>query len=83
MKDLIETPIEVGRRHEPIIKGKGVPVWVVVSYSTKHHMSPAQISQLWDGYITEEDITAALEYWRMHPEAIEDKLNEQKPLPRQ
>ena len=75
MKDLIETPIEVGRRHEPIIKGKGVPVWVVVSYSTKCHMTPAQINKLWDGYITEEDIKAALNYANLHPEAIEDKLN--------
>ncbi len=73
---LVEIPTEIGKRQEPVIRGKGVPVWVLVAYATKRHMSPEQISRLWNGYVTQQEVGAALAYWRTHPEAVEDKLSD-------
>ena len=76
LEDVIEIPTGVDKRHEPLIRGKGVPVWILVSYATKRGMSAAEVSGLWKGYVTEEEVRAALAYWRAHPENVEDKLND-------
>jgi len=65
--------IEIGRNLEPVIKGKGTPVWALVSYATRGGMSPREISDLWDGFVTEEEVTNALAYWRAHPNMVDDK----------
>ena len=79
-KPSFETYIEwinkPGYRSEPMVKGKGVPVWVLVSYATKHDMSSEKISRLWNGYVTDQEVQAALAYWQMYPEVVEDKLSE-------
>lgn len=76
LDDFIEIPTALGKRHEPLIRGKGVPVWVLVSYATKRRMTPEQISQMWNGYVTAQEVSSALAYWGTHPEMVEDKLNE-------
>jgi uncharacterized protein (DUF433 family) len=75
---LVEIPAAVGKRHEPVIKEKGVPVWVIVAYATKHGMTPRQISQLWKEHITVDEVEAALVYWLEYPEAVEDKLSDEE-----
>jgi len=74
--EYVEIPSGIGKRHEPVIRGKGVPVWVLVSYATKRNMTIEQISQIWDGYITAQEVQGALDYWRARPELVEDKLTD-------
>lgn len=76
LSDLVEVPADVGKRHEPMIRGKGVPVWVLVSYAIKRRMTTQEISRLWNGYVTEQEVWAALAYWQSHPEDVEDKLSD-------
>lgn len=72
--DFVEIPTGAGKRNEPVVKGKGVPVWVLVSYVVKRRLTPWQISRLWNGYISPQEVLASLAYWQANPEAIEDKL---------
>ncbi len=51
-----------------------MPVWVLVSYARRRKLTPQQISELWNGHITEQEVIAALEYFQDHREAVEDKL---------
>lgn len=76
LADFVDTPTEMGKRQEPVIRGKGVPVWVLVSYATKRHMGPEQISRLWNGHVTEQEVQAALAYWQEHPETVQDRLDD-------
>jgi uncharacterized protein (DUF433 family) len=71
--DFIEIPTGPGMRNEPVIRGKYVPVWVLWAYATHHGMTPEQISKLWLGEISEQEVTAALQYAEAHPDLIEDK----------
>jgi uncharacterized protein (DUF433 family) len=71
--DFVEIPTGLGMRHEPYVKGKGVPVWVLWAYATQHGMTPAEIRKLWPEQLTEEEVTAALLYAVAHPDLIEDK----------
>lgn len=74
--DLVEIPTELGKRDEPIIKGKGTPVWAVVSYATRHHMTAEQISELWGGYITVPEVQAAIDFFLEYPQLVDDKLSD-------
>lgn len=74
--DFVEIPTASTSRKEPVIKRKGIPVWVIVAYAQRRGMTPVQISRLWNGYITEQEASAALEYSKAHPESVEDKLSE-------
>lgn len=73
----VEIPTGPGRRHEPVIKGKGVPIWVLVAYVEKRDLTPDEVSQLWNGYITTDEVVAALLYKKEHPEAVEDRLEDE------
>ncbi|MBI4289755.1 MAG: DUF433 domain-containing protein [Chloroflexi bacterium] len=77
LDDVIEIPTAPGKRHEPVIKGKGIPVWVLVSYVTKRHMSAEEVSNLWNGYVTPAEVQAAVAFSRLHPEEVEDKLSDE------
>jgi uncharacterized protein (DUF433 family) len=66
----------MGKRKEPMIKGKGTPVWVLVGYYTKDNMTPEEISEYWNGEITPEEVRAAIAYWKKYPERVIDKLSE-------
>jgi uncharacterized protein (DUF433 family) len=72
----IEIPTGSGKRQEPIIKGKGVPIWSLVMYIRKGHYTPEQVSAFWDGYITAEEVRAAVLYQQQHPEMVEDRLGD-------
>ena len=72
--DIIEIPSGEDKRHEPIIKDKGVPVWILVAYNKRRDMSSQQISEMWDGFITPEEVQASLEFAQAHPELVIDKL---------
>ncbi len=76
LEEFIEIPMGLGKRQEPVIRGKGVPVWVLVSYAKGHNMTPEQISELWEGYITPEEVEAAIEYQKAYPERVDDKLKD-------
>jgi len=75
----IEIPTGIDKRHEPVIKGKGVPVWALVSYVITRQMTPKQISDLWEGFITEQEVEAAIDYWRAKPEAVQHGLKNLEP----
>ncbi|GEM_PF-5101081 len=70
----VEEMIDINMDGEPVIKDKWVPVWVLVSYNQKLNMSPKEISDMWKGLITEQEIEAAIEYWRANPDKVIDKL---------
>ena len=76
LDELVEIPTAIGKCHEPVIKGKGIPVWVLVSYAIHHSMTPQQISDMWDGYVTPRDVQAAITYAQTYPELVEDKLGD-------
>ena len=74
MLENIEVPTGPGKRHEPVIKGKGVPIWPLVAYVQKRGLTPEQVSQIWNGFITSDEVLAALKYQREHPNVVEDHL---------
>jgi len=73
----VEIPTDPGRRHEPIVKGKGVPIWSLIAYVEKRELTPDEVSKLWNGYITTDEVIAALLYKKEHPEAVEDRLEDE------
>jgi uncharacterized protein (DUF433 family) len=75
--DLVEIPEDYRKRQEPMIKGKGTPVWILVAYHTERHMSPEEISQRWGGYITSDEVRAAVAYWQKYPERVDLKLSDE------
>ena len=72
--EYVEIPIGPGTRQEPMIKGKGTPVWVLVSYANKLAMTPEEISAMWLGEITPDEVRGALRFAEAHPDLIDDKL---------
>lgn len=68
----VETPVGAAKRHEPVIKGKGVPVWALAAYSKR--ISPDEISKLWLGRITPFEVKMGLLYAQLYPDRVEDKL---------
>ncbi|MBI4202365.1 MAG: DUF433 domain-containing protein [Chloroflexi bacterium] len=74
LASLIEIPGEIDSRGEPVVKGKGVPVWVLVAYSQKHGMTPGQICMLWEGWLTLAVVKAAFSYAEAFPDTVENKL---------
>jgi len=77
----IEKHVEIltgeGKRHDPVIRGKGVPIWVLVSYVQKRGLTPEQVSELWEGYITPDEVRAALMYQKKFPDKVRDPLIEE------
>lgn len=69
----IDFPTGPGKRNEPVIKGKGPSVWAVASYAMKWGMTPEEISPMWKGEITPEEVEAAIDFWKKYPEYVEDK----------
>jgi uncharacterized protein (DUF433 family) len=54
-------------RNEPVLKRTGTPVWVVVGYCLRAcEGSVAEAAQ--DYQLTEDEVQAALAYYRLHPE---------------
>jgi uncharacterized protein (DUF433 family)/DNA-directed RNA polymerase subunit RPC12/RpoP len=75
--DLVEIPEDYRKRQEPMIKGKGTPVWALVSDSITGGLTPEEVSKFWGGYVTPEEVRAAIAYWRKYPESVDYKLNEE------
>jgi uncharacterized protein (DUF433 family) len=75
-EEFIDIPMGIGQRHEPVIRGKGTPVWILVAYHNKHNMTPEQISQLWNGYVTAQEVEAAIAYAQAYPELIDDRFSD-------
>jgi hypothetical protein len=75
--DLVEIPEGVWQRDEPIIKGKGTPVWVLVAFYIEGRKTPEEISQLWGGYVTPDEVQAAVAYWQKYPERVDLKLSDE------
>lgn len=73
-EEYIEIPVGPGERQEPMIRGKGTPVWVLVSYATKLGKTPEAISAMWLGEITPDELRGARLYAEAHPDLIDDKL---------
>ena len=61
-----------GKRPEPVIKDKGVSVWAIIVYVNRRGMTPRQVSEEWGGYITPEEVRAAVQYQDQYPEMIFD-----------
>lgn len=66
-------PQEPGKRHEPMV-GPGVSVWAVIGYSRLFDWDLTRVTENWKGYLTEDDVRAAWEYYERHPEEIDRKL---------
>jgi uncharacterized protein (DUF433 family) len=73
----VEIPEDYRKRQEPMIKGKGTPVWALVSDSITGDLTPEEVSKFWGGYVTPEDVRAAIAYWWKYPESADYKLNEE------
>lgn len=71
--EYVEIPHGPRMRQEPVIKGKGTPVWVLYMYHTKLGLTPEQISERWLGQITPEEVRAAIQYGQAHPDEVPDK----------
>lgn len=75
-EDYIEIPGDLGRRHEPVIKGKGVSIWAILAYVNRRGLTPVQVSRLWGGYISPEEVRAAILYQREFPELVDDPFED-------
>ena len=75
--DSVEIPEDYRKRQEPMIKGKGTPVWALVSDSITGDLTPEEVSKFWGGYVTPEEVRAAIAYWWKYPESADYKLNEE------
>jgi uncharacterized protein (DUF433 family) len=75
-EDYIEIPEDLGRRHEPVIRGKGVSIWAVLAYVNRRGLTPEQVSEQWSGYVTPEEVRAAIFYQREFPELVDDPFED-------
>lgn len=72
--DYIEISTELGRRREPVIKGKGYPVWSVIGYLFAVKGDVKQVMEDYKDRLTSDEINAALRYYLEHKEEIDAKL---------
>ena len=70
---LIERIDRVGYRTDPVLKGKGIPVWAIVAYVLDLDLSYEEVVSDWEGEISVDEVKAAMEYYQAHPEEIEQK----------
>lgn len=62
---------DLNMRKEPFIRDKGTPVWVVVGYHIGGH-SLAETAMAFG--LTEEEVQAALSYYRRHEPEIAQRI---------
>ena len=62
-----------GYRSEPVVKGKGIPVWAIAAYVLDLELSYEEVVSDWEGEISADEVKAAMEYYQAHPEEIEEK----------
>jgi uncharacterized protein (DUF433 family) len=55
------------------VKGKGIPVWAIAAYVLDLDLSYEEVVSDWEGEISVDEVNAAMEYYRAHPEEIEEK----------
>ena len=55
------------RRNEPVLKRTGTPVWAVVGYCLRACSGSVPLAAQEYG-VTEEEVEAALAYYRQHPD---------------
>ena len=55
------------RRNEPVLKRTGTPVWVVIGYCLRACEGSVE-SAAQDYQLTEDEVHAALAYYRQHPD---------------
>jgi uncharacterized protein (DUF433 family) len=76
-KPSFETYIEwidkPGYRSEPVVKGKGIPVWAIAAYVLDLDLSYEEVVSDWEGEISVDEVKAAMEYYQAHPEEVEEK----------
>lgn len=59
----------------PYIKGKQVPVWILVDSVKSHGLTPEEVSQKqWLGRVTPEEVQAAVLYAETYPERVINKF---------
>ena len=69
----IERVDKPGYRWEPILKGKGIPVWAIAAYVLDLDLSYEEVVSDWGGEISVDEVKATKEYYQAHPEEIEQK----------
>jgi uncharacterized protein (DUF433 family) len=74
--EYVEIPDAAGMRHEPVIRGKGVPVWSIVAYVKRRGLSAEQVSREWAGYITPAEVRAAVLYEEKFPDRVADPFSD-------
>ena len=77
LEKFIEIPGGPNQRHEPVFKGKGVSLWAVLTYVNKRGLTPEQVSDQWSGYITVDEVRAAIQYQLKFPDLIDDPFDDE------
>jgi uncharacterized protein (DUF433 family) len=67
---------EESPRNVPVIRDKGFSVWSVVGYFRVCLGDTKQVLTDYGGYLTSEELEAALSYYWAKPDAIDRKLKE-------
>ena len=63
-------------RNEPTIEGKGIPVWAVAGYCL--HACSGSVGATVEAYkLMEEEVNAALAYYRRHKEEMDMRIGEE------
>lgn len=62
-----EATADPRKRNEPVIKRTGTPVWVVAGYCLRACEGSVELAAK-DYELTEDEVCAALAYYRQHPE---------------
>ena len=63
-------------RSVPVIRDKGFSVWSVVGYFRVCRGDEKQVLEDYGGYLTSEELNAALSYYWADPILIDEKLEE-------
>jgi len=69
----VYVPKGADKKHVPMV-GPGISVWAIIGYSALHKWDMAKVLSNWDGYLTEDDVLSAWEFYKEHPATIDDKL---------
>lgn len=70
----IEVTTKPGTRGEPVIRGKGFPVWSIVGYYLATGGKTQTMIEDYGGELTIEEIDAAMAYYKQHQDVIDAKL---------
>ncbi|MCX6023214.1 MAG: hypothetical protein NTZ05_16110 [Chloroflexi bacterium] len=69
----IGTPTNPWSKQEPMVKRTRTPIWVLIRYLLAG-MTPLEVSELWGGDVTVQEVEAAQAYWQAFPSEVDLKF---------